>query len=61
LAPTANAEDLTAAYEVFRREAEEVQPGYQPETVSVDGWASTHQAWQALFPLAVLLRCFLHG
>ena len=61
LAPTANAEDLTAAYEVFQREAENVQPGYQPETVSVDGWASTHQAWQALFPLAVLLRCFLHG
>jgi hypothetical protein len=61
LAETANAEDLTAAYEVFQREAENVQPGYQPETVSVDGWASTHQAWQALFPLVVLLRCFLHG
>ncbi len=61
LAETANAEDLTAAYKVFQREAENVQPGYQPETVSVDGWASTHQAWQALFPLVVLLRCFLHG
>ena len=29
--------------------------------MSVDGWASTHQAWLALFPLVVLLRCFLHG
>jgi hypothetical protein len=29
--------------------------------VSVDGWASTHQAWRALFPTVALLRCFLHG
>ncbi len=61
LAPTANAEDLTAAYAVFKREAREVRPDYQPKTVSVDGWASTHQAWVVLFPLVVLLRCFLHG
>ena len=61
LAPTAGAEDLQQAYEVFRQEALDVQPDYQPKTVSVDGWASTHQAWLALFPLVVLLRCFLHG
>src|SRR5206468_514498 len=46
---------------VFRKEAEDVQPGYQPRTVSVDGWASTHQARRALGPLVVLWRCFLHG
>jgi hypothetical protein len=61
LAETASAEDLQAAYAVFKQEAENVQPGYQPETVSVDGWAATRQAWLGLFPLAVLLRCFLHG
>ena len=61
LAPTANADDLTTAYAVFQQEAQDVRNGYQPETVSVDGWAATHQAWQALFPLVVLLRCFLHG
>jgi hypothetical protein len=61
LAPTAGAEDLQAAYGVFKQEARDVQPDYQPRTVSVDGWASTHQAWLALFPLVVLLRCFLHG
>jgi hypothetical protein len=61
LAQTATTEDLTAAYGVFRQEAEQAQAGYQPATVSVDGWASTHQAWRALFPLVVLLRCFLHG
>jgi hypothetical protein len=61
LAPTANADDLTTAYKVFQQEARNVQPGYRPKTVSVDGWASTHQAWRSLFPLVVLLRCFLHG
>src|SRR5262249_3816338 len=60
-APTANADDLTAAYAVFQQEAGDVQLGYQPQTISVDGWAATHQAWQVLFPLVVLLRCFLHG
>ena len=61
LAQTAGAEDLQTAYGVFKQEAQNVQPGYQPQTVSVDGWASTHQAWRALFPWVVLLRCFLHG
>jgi hypothetical protein len=61
LAPTAGAEDLQAAYAVFQREASNVQPDYQPRTVSVDGWAATCQAWRALFPVVVLLRCFLHG
>ncbi len=61
LAATATADDLTTAYKVFQQEAQEVQPQYRPQTVSVDGWAATHQAWQALFPLTVLLRCFLHG
>jgi hypothetical protein len=61
LAPTANADDLTDAYEVFQGEAQDVQAGYRPQTVSTDGWAATRQAWRALFPLVVLLRCFLHG
>jgi hypothetical protein len=61
LAPTAGAEDLQTAYAVFQQEAANVQPDYQPQTVSVDGWAATQQAWRALFPLVVLLRCFLHG
>jgi hypothetical protein len=61
LAQTAGAEDLLPAYSDFKAEAQNVQPGYAPETVSVDGWAATHQAWLALFPLVALLRCFLHG
>jgi len=61
LAQTAGADDLEEAYRVFRTEAEDVQPGYAPQTVSADGWAATHQAWLALFPLVAVLRCFLHG
>lgn len=61
LAQTAGTQDLQAAYGVFREEARDAQPGYAPRTVSVDGWASTHQAWLLLSPLVALLRCFLHG
>jgi hypothetical protein len=61
LAQTAGAGDLEAAYGVFQAEARDVEPGYAPRTVSADGWAATHQAWVALFPLVVVLRCFLHG
>lgn len=61
LAQTAGTEDLRAAYRVYAREARDVRPDYRPRTVSVDGWASTHQAWLALFPAVALLRCFLHG
>jgi hypothetical protein len=61
LAPTAGAKDLQAAYGVFVQEALNVQADYRPRTVNTDGWAATRQAWQALFPLAVVLRCFLHG
>lgn len=61
LAQTAGADDLEEAYRAFKAEAEDVQPGYAPTTVSADGWAATHQAWLALFPLVAVLRCFLHG
>jgi hypothetical protein len=61
LAPTAGADDLEAAYGVFKAEARNVRADYQPTTVNTDGWAATRQAWLALFPLVVILRCFLHG
>jgi hypothetical protein len=61
VAPSAGTDDLAAAYGVFRAEARDVQPGYTPQTVNTDGWKGTRAAWQTLFPLAVLLRCFLHA
>ena len=61
LAQTAGADDLEAAYGVFKAEARNLRADYRPATVNTDGWAATRQAWQALFPLVVILRCFLHG
>lgn len=61
LAPTADADALTAAYGIFKEEAQHVQADYRPQTVNTDGWAATRQAWRVLFPLVVILRCFLHG
>src|SRR5215216_394409 len=58
LSQSAGAEDLQAAYATFKEEARDVRVDYQPQTVNTDGWKATRQAWQALFPLAVLLRCF---
>jgi len=52
---------LTQGYSTFKDEAQDVQPDYAPKTVNTDGWKATRLAFLALFPLAVLLRCFLHG
>lgn len=57
----ADTEELTAAYQVFREEATNVNPEYTPKTVNTDGWKSTQAAWLALFPTIVVLRCFLHA
>jgi hypothetical protein len=61
LAQSAGFDDLHQAYGVFKQEAQNVQPGYRPKTVNTDGWKATRQAWRVLFPLVVILRCFLHG
>jgi hypothetical protein len=61
LADNADAKDLTVAYGTFKEEAQNVRPDYAPQTVNTDGWAATQQAWQTLFSLVVILRCFLHG
>jgi len=58
---TADESGLTAGYGVSQRETHDVDPDYSPRTVNTDGWKATRLAWAALFPLAVILRCFLHG
>lgn len=61
LSDSAGAEDLKAAYGVFKDEAQNVSPGYEPETVNTDGWKSTQSAWRSLFPQIGILQCFLHA
>lgn len=48
LAPSADGDDLTNAYGVFRDEAHHLDPEYRPETVNTDGWQATQTAWRTL-------------
>jgi len=61
ISPGAGEAELTEAYRQFYREAQQVQPDYQPETVNTDGWQATMNAWRSLFPSICLIRCFLHA
>ena len=58
---SAQTADLTEAYREFKTEALRLKPTYQPQTVNLDGWKQTKQAWLTLFPLIAVLRCFLHA
>jgi hypothetical protein len=58
---SATGEALADGYDVFKTEALNIEPEYQPKTVNTDGWKGTQYAWQLLFPLCVLIRCFLHA
>ncbi len=57
----AGEEKLTEAYRQFQREAQQVPPDYQPNTVNTDGWKATMNAWRTLFPKICLIQCFLHA
>lgn len=60
LSQHATEEALKAAYGVFAEEANNLKPGYAPETVNTDGWPATQNAWRALFVAIVVIQCFLH-
>ena len=49
---------LKEGYGVFKQEAEQLNPEYEPKTVNTDGWAATRNAWQQLFPNLAILLCF---
>ena len=57
----ADTEHLAEGYGVFKQEAEQVNPEYQPNTVNIDGWRATRNAWQQLFPNITIILCFLHA
>lgn len=60
-AESAGADDLKAAYGVFKAEARDVAPQYAPKTLNTDGWKPTQAAWKALFRRVIILQCFLHA
>jgi hypothetical protein len=53
--------NLTEAYQHFKDEALQLNPKYQPETVNTDGWEATQKTWRSLFPLIIIIECFLHA
>jgi hypothetical protein len=61
LAAAADDAHLREAYGVFAAEAHDVDAEYAPETVNIDGWAATRNAFRALFPAIAVVLCFLHG
>ena len=60
VAQNAGKQALTGAYQFYRDEAQCLQPEYSPETVNMDGWKATQQAWKSLFPSIAIVCCFLH-
>lgn len=52
---------LSDAYGVFVQEACHLDPDYAPETVNIDGWTATQNAFKLLFPTITPILCFLHG
>ena len=61
IAKKADETELTGSYSVFKEEATELDSEYCPKTINTDGWQATLNAMASLFPLAVLIRCFLHA
>jgi hypothetical protein len=57
---SAGQDDLEAGYNVFKKEARDLNPNYSPKTANTDGWLPTIKALKALFQDIVLVSCFLH-
>jgi hypothetical protein len=60
VATDATEQSLHNGYQVFKDEAQCLNPGYSPTTVNMDGWKATRNAWKALFRSVVIICCFLH-
>lgn len=52
---------LQEAYSVFKEEALENEPDYTPESVNLDGWKASNNAWKGLFHNITIVLCFLHA
>jgi hypothetical protein len=60
VATDATEQSLHNGYQVFKDEAQCLNPDYSPTTVNMDGWKATRNAWKALFSSVVIICCFLH-
>ena len=60
IAQGADVTALEPAYGRFKQEAQLLKPGYSPQSVNIDGWEATKNAWLALFPKVTIILCLLH-
>lgn len=56
----ADEKSLTQAYQVFKDEAQQVEPNYSPKTVNIDGWKATKNSGLNGFPKLSIILCFFH-
>jgi hypothetical protein len=57
---SAGQKDLEEGYGVFKKESQDLNPDYSPDSVNTDGWLATVNSWKSLFPMIALIGCFLH-
>lgn len=58
---SASSDALEESYGEFAKEALNVDPEYEPQSVCVDPWEATRKAFATLFPNACIILCFLHS
>lgn len=61
VSPKADELSLLESYGVFKEEALDLSPDYQPSSVNTDGWWATQNAWKGLFKHIAVIECFLHA
>jgi len=61
VAVSADEHSLYDSYSVFKEEASDLNADYQPDTVNIDGWWATQNAWKILYPTIAIIECFLHA
>jgi len=61
LSMSEDTEGLQQSYGIFKSEALDYQPNYEPKSINLDGWKATNLAWGNLFPTITIILCFLHG
>ncbi len=54
-------DDLEKGYGDFAKEAKQLDPDYSPQTVCLDGWQPSWNAWGRLFTTITIILCFLHS
>ncbi|MGK7894132.1 MAG: hypothetical protein AB4372_11035 [Xenococcus sp. (in: cyanobacteria)] len=53
----ADSDSLIKGYSTFADEAHNIDPNYSPDSVNIDPWSATRNAWKTLFPkISIILR-----